>query len=257
MPVSPSDEIFVSDITDLVDLLRARTLSETSTEFSDDERDTKLSSVLGPLSDTLLMPLEALVGVSNLRFSRRNFAGALSGRELAAVGMVVEYVLVGADSFAWWCLETNGEDISTQEADLIREGHRLEPHLLGTVMNLSLVVDVFIEWCKVGLVEVSGHQEHGVLSRVAREWLVKRVVADNIGVVCEFGCDVVPEVNEFVLNLVFIIEEVAKGSYGLLGHVVSIEIARLAVSDKRIIIIVLGKTERIHVCADAHLFINR
>ena len=230
MPVGPADEVLISDIADLVDLLRARTLSETSTEFSDDERDTKLGGVLGSLSNTLLMPLEALVGVSNLRFSWRNFAGALSRRELAAVGMVIENVLVGTNCFTWWCLKTNGEDISTQEANLIRERHRLEPHLLGTIMNLSLVVDVFIEWCKVGLVEVSGHQEHGVLGRVAREWLVKRVVADNIGVVSKFGCDMVPEVNEFVLNLVFIIEEVAEGSHGLLCHVVSIEIAFLAVS---------------------------
>ena len=171
--------------------------------------------------------------------------------------MVVEDVLVGADSFTWWCFETNGEDISAQEADLVREGHGLEPHLLGRIMDLSLVVDVFVEWAEVGLVEVSWHQEHGVRGGVAREWLVKRIVADDIGVVGEFGSDVVPEVDELVLNLVFIIEEVTEGSHGLLGHVVSVEIALLAVSDQRIVILVLFEAERVHVSADAHLFVDR
>ena len=171
--------------------------------------------------------------------------------------MVVEDVLVGADSFTWWCFETNGEDISAQEADLVREGHGLEPHLLGRIMDLGLVVDVFVEWAEVGLVEVSWHQEHGVRGGVAREWLVKRIVADDIGVVGEFGSDVVPEVDELVLNLVFIIEEVTEGSHGLLGHVVSVEIALLAVSDQRIVILVLFEAECVHVSADAHLFVDR
>ena len=94
MPVGPTDEVLVSDIADLVDLLRARTLSKTSSELGDDERDTKLGCILGPLSNALLMPLEALVGVGNLGFAWRNITGALSGRELAAVGVVVEHVLV-------------------------------------------------------------------------------------------------------------------------------------------------------------------
>ena len=104
---------------------------------------------------------------------------------------------------------------------------------------------------------MSWHQEHWILGRVAREWLVKRIIADNIRVVSELGCDVVPEVDEFVLNLVFIIEEVTEGSHGLLGHVVSVEIALLAVSDQRIVILVLSEAERVHVSADAQLFIHR
>ena len=94
MPVSPSDEVLVSDIADLVDLLRARTLSKTSSELGDDERDTKLGSILGSLSNALLMPLEALVGVGNLGFAWRNITGALLGGELAAVSVIVEDVLV-------------------------------------------------------------------------------------------------------------------------------------------------------------------
>ena len=104
---------------------------------------------------------------------------------------------------------------------------------------------------------MSRYQKHWVLGRVAREWLVKRIVADDIGVVGEFGSDVIPEVDEFVLNLVFIIEEVTEGSHGLLGHVVSVEIALLAVSDQGIVILVLGEAERVHVSADAQLFIHR
>ena len=77
MPVGPADEVLISDITDLVDLLRARTFSEASTELGDDERDTKLGGVLGPLSNALPMPLEALIGVCNLRLTWRNSAGAL------------------------------------------------------------------------------------------------------------------------------------------------------------------------------------
>ena len=100
---------------------------------------------------------------------------------------------------------------------------------------------------------MSWHQEHWILGRVAREWLVKRIIADNIRVVCELGCDVVPEVDKFVLNLVFIIKEVAEGSHGLLCHVISIEIARLAVSDKRIVILVLAEAKLVHIGADAHL----
>ena len=124
--------------------------------------------------------------------------------------MVVQDVLVRADSFTWWCFETNGEDISAQEADLVWEGNGLEPHLLGRIMDLSLVVDVFVEWAEVGLVEVSWYQEHWVRGRVAREWLVERIVSDDIRVVGEFGSDVIPVVDEFVLNLVFIIEEVTE-----------------------------------------------
>ena len=54
-------------------------------------------------------------------------------------------------------------------------------------MGLSLVVDVCVERCKVGLVKVSRHQEHWILGRVAWEWLVKWIISDDIRIVGKFG----------------------------------------------------------------------
>jgi len=78
--------VLIRDIGDLVNFLGARTISEASTEFSDDERDTKTLGILSSSADSLLVPLFALLGVSNLRFSSHTLIGA----ELTAVGMVIK-----------------------------------------------------------------------------------------------------------------------------------------------------------------------
>lgn len=106
MPVGPADEVLVSNITDLVDLLRAGTLGEAGTELRDEKRKAETVSVLGSLSNSLLVPFEALVSVSDLGLT----SGALTRAELATVSVVVEDVEVRADLTTRWGLESNRED---------------------------------------------------------------------------------------------------------------------------------------------------
>ena len=77
--------MFVSNLTNLVDLLATRAFGEAGTELGKDEGDTKTLSVLGSGADSLLVPLETLVGVLDLGLTSSTFSLA----ELTAVGMGV------------------------------------------------------------------------------------------------------------------------------------------------------------------------
>jgi len=158
LPVSPADEVFVSNLTNLVDLLAARAFAEAGTELGKDEGDTKTLSVLRSSADSLLVPLEANVGVLDLGLTSSTFRLA----ELTAVGMGVQHVQVGANLTTGRLLEANGEDISTQDSDLVGRGNGLEPHLLGSVIFLVLFEDPLVQRSKDGLVHVAGDKQHWV-----------------------------------------------------------------------------------------------
>lgn len=175
--------MLIGDIGNLVNFLGARTIGEASTEFGDDERDSKTLGILCSGADSLLVPLFALLGVSNLRFSSHTLIGA----ELTAVGMVVKDMDIRSNFTTGRSFKTNIEDESGCDTDLIREGNGLEPHLLFDIMRLVLAEDVLVHRGQVLLVHMSGNEEHRVLGRVGWEWLVKRIVTNDIGVVSETG----------------------------------------------------------------------
>ena len=102
--------------------------------------------------------------MSNLRLTSR----ALTTAELAAVSVVVEDVLVGAKFTAWGRLEADREDQARENANLIREGCRFEPHLLVDVVRLVLLEGLFVHRCQILLVHVSWGKEKGITSWVGR-----------------------------------------------------------------------------------------
>ena len=97
LPVSPADEMLISNIAHLVDLLSAGAFCEASSKLSDDKRDTEAIGVLSSLANSLLVPFEAL----GLMSDRRLTSEALFGRQLAAVGVIVEDLPVGIVFSTW------------------------------------------------------------------------------------------------------------------------------------------------------------
>jgi len=168
LPVGPANQIVISHVTDLVDLLGAGTLGQASAELSDDERHTEALGVLGSLANSFLMPLEALFSVGNLRLSR----GTLFAAELAAVSMVIENVFTASDFATGWGVKTNAEDVSTEDANLVGEWNGFKPHLLIGIMRLILLEDLSVQRRQVLLVHVSWHEKHWISCRVCREWLI-------------------------------------------------------------------------------------
>jgi len=63
LPVCPSDQLFVSDVSKLVDFLLAGSISEASTEFSDEKGNSESVSISCSSIDLGLMPLLAAVSV--------------------------------------------------------------------------------------------------------------------------------------------------------------------------------------------------
>jgi hypothetical protein len=220
LPVSPSNEVIIGSVTDLVDFLGAGSFSEAGTKFGDDKRDTEALRVFSSLPDSLLVPLTADAGVLNLWLTSK----ALVEAELAAVCVVVEDVHIGANFATWRGLESNWEDQAFQDSSLIGERNRLEPHLLGVVIGLILVVDLLVHGGQVFLVHAAWDQEHGVAGRIRGEWLVKRIVAYDERIAGKSGGDVVPVANESVLKAIFVGEKSIESLHRLLCHVVLVEV---------------------------------
>jgi len=88
------------------------------------------------------VPLEALVGVSNLWLTSRAFFST----QLAAVGVIVQYVLVGADFTTRGDLEAHRENVAAQGTDFVWEGNGLKPHLLRlrSIMRHNFLEDVCV-----------------------------------------------------------------------------------------------------------------
>lgn len=94
-------------------------------------------------------------------------------------------MLVAANLSTWRGLETDSKDVSFHDSHLIREGNRLEPHLLVGIVRLVLLKDLRIQRSQVLLVHMTRHEEHGVSCGVCREWLVQWVISHNIWILRE------------------------------------------------------------------------
>ena len=175
--------MLISNIAHLVDLLSAGAFCEASSELSDDKRDTEAIGVLSSLANSLLVPFEAL----GLMSDRRLTSEALGRRQLAAVGVIVEHMLVATNLATGWGLETDWEDEPAQDTDLIGQGNWFEPHLLVSIVTLVLLEDLSVERSQVFLVHVTRLQKHEVSGWVGWEWLVQWVVSNNVGVVRQAG----------------------------------------------------------------------
>ena len=201
--------MFISNVCDLVDLLGARSFGQASTELGDDKRNTKTLRVLGSLTDSLLVPFQADISIRNLRLA----SSALFAAELAAVSVVIKHVLAATDLTAGWSLESDAEDVSAQNAHLIGERHRFEPHLLVGVVSLVLLKDLSVKRCQVLSVHVARHHEHWVSGGRGGEGLVQWVVTNDVGVRCEAARNVVPVADEFVGETVLVGEQGVESSH--------------------------------------------
>ena len=253
LPVGPTDEVLISNIANLVNFLAARALSEASTEFSDHKGDLEAFGILNSSANSLLVPLSALGSVGNLRLTSETFVGA----ELAAVGMVIEDVLIRADLTTRGDIETNIEDHARKNTNLIWERNWLEPHLLFAVVRLILLIKFLIHGGEVSLVHVAWDEKMRVPGGVRREWLIKRIVTNDVGVVSEASRGVVPVVDKGILESIVVVEKMTEESDRLLGQIVGVEVTRLAVSDQEIFVLILSETESLHISADTELVIDR
>ncbi len=66
----------------------------------------------------------------------------------------------------------------------------------------------------------------------------------------------VPVANEFVLKAILVSEQGVESLHGLLSHVVGVEVTGLAIFDKRIIILVLSKSEALDISAETEFFVK-
>jgi len=129
------------------------------------------------------VPVAALVSVGDLGLTSL----ALGEAELAAIRVYVEDVLVGAVGTPRGRLESNWEDIATEETKGVREGAWLEPHRLSRVVLLICLEKLGVHRVQILLVHVSWEKEHWVSGWVRREWLIERVVANDEWVFGEAG----------------------------------------------------------------------
>ena len=180
--------MFIGNISNLVDLLSARTFSEASTKLSDHERNSEALSISCSLANSLLMPLRALFSVGNLWLS----SNALISAQLAAVSMIVENVFGRSNIGTRRDTEANWEDHTGEDSDLVWERNRFEPHLLVGVVRLVLGEESLIKRSELRLVEVTWNEKIWVLSRVAREGFVDGIISDDVRVVSETSRSVVP-----------------------------------------------------------------
>ena len=67
----------------------------------------------------------------------------------------------------------------------------------------------------------------------------------------------VPVVDELVLHAKLVREEVSESRHALLSHVVSVEVASLAVLDHVSTLIILGKASVFEIPAEAELVVER
>ena len=252
LPVGPSDEMDVGLGSDLVDLLGAGTFGEAGSKLTDEKRDSKTLGIFGSLIHRLLMPLPAYVTICDLGLAAR----ALASTSLAAVRVHVEHVLVGANLTARWRLETDSEVMATEEGHVVRHGAWLEPHLLGSIVRLVLVEDLLVQRGEILLVHVTRHEKHRVTDWIRREWLVKRIISNNVGVVRKASGKVIPITHKLVLETILVGEERAEGCDVLLGHIVRCKVTSLAVRNHGIVILVFSKTERVNISADAKLLVQ-
>ena len=136
MPVGPSDEVVVTNLGDLSNLLSARAFSQAGTELCQMKRDTESPCIISTLTNTILMPFVALFSLFNKGFT----AGTHGRGKLAPVRMVVQNVIRRTDFTAWRSFESNWEHNSTEffcyllrRANLIWERVWFEPHHGGTI----------------------------------------------------------------------------------------------------------------------------
>ena len=123
-------------------------------------------------------------------------------------------------------------------------------------MRLIFLENLLVHGSKIFGVHVARNHEHWVSGRVGREWLVKRIVANDVRVSGKSGGHMVPVADEFVLKTIFVGEKSSKACHGLLGQVVSVEVTGLAVFNQRIVILILSETKAFDIRADSKLFIN-
>lgn len=74
-------------------------------------------------------------------------------------------------------------------------------------MRLIFVENFLVHGSEILGVHVAGNQEHWVSGRVGREWLVKRIIANDVGVSGKSGGHMVPIADEFVLKAIFVGEK--------------------------------------------------
>lgn len=118
---------------------------------------------------------------------------------LTTVRVAVQDVLIRANITPWRCLVAHMENLTAQNAHLIWKGKRFEPHLLAGVILLVLLEDAREEGGQEFAIGAPRQQIGQVFGKIARVWLIQRIVADYVIVVGEKARNDVPIVHKFVL----------------------------------------------------------
>lgn len=199
--------------------------------------DTETLSVCSTRIDTLVMPSKTLRGKSGVRLSCRTWCRIST--KLAAIGVIIEDVMVGANLGTRRFSESNWEDGATEEVSIdIWACHWLEPH-----DSFIIVLDVLIKHFCIGRLQVfvvhdAWDLQSWILNVVRGERLVKWVVTDNVGIASKScGCGI-PEGDKLIIHVLLVEEECSEASHALLSVVVVCEHLLQAVLNERIAIFV-------------------
>ena len=171
--------MLVRHVTDLADLLGARTLSHASAKLGHVEWDAKAFGIFSPRAYFLGMPSQAGVSLCRVRFSSRARVS-----ERAAVRMDVKNVLLGANRATWRCLEAHRKDCASMKIRLyVRIVDRLKPHNCIIIVFLVVLHHLCIGWGQVLSVHDAWNLKRWVLDIVGWGRLVERIKADDIGII--------------------------------------------------------------------------
>lgn len=100
--------------------------------------------------------------------------------------MIVQDMVRGANFTSGWKFEANCEGSATCDWERVSR-HWLKPHQGVLVVLLILLVNLGVERGKVDSIRFAGNYKTKVMEWVAREWLVKGIVSNNVWVLGESG----------------------------------------------------------------------
>ena len=109
LPIRPADNIFLANITNLVDFTSADVSIKTGAKLTDENRESKSVGIFLSGSKTILVEFETLIRTIGGRFTRVTNTVI----KLAAVSMSVNGMVWRSNFTTWWFLEANSFDNSS------------------------------------------------------------------------------------------------------------------------------------------------
>lgn len=194
------------------------------------------------------MPDEALVGKFGAWLTSLTRRGPAT--KLTAVGVIVEDVIGRVKIATWRNSETNWVDnAAICPAINIGVSDRFEPLDGLTVVLDGILVDFGVGWLKVLPIHDTWNAQGWIFDLVGREWLIERIITDDVRIASESVSRLVPERYELIIHVVGIAKKCTEASHALLGVVVVSKHDLKAILDEEISVIIDPPAEVIHVIA--------